>query len=80
MTKTIFGAAVLGLGVAVLRRFGPALRAWAMRECEDMFDKMPEEFPLKRMMQSVEEIREQNQRILHDLDEERTALAAVAGR
>jgi hypothetical protein len=80
MKKAIIAGAVLVAGVAALRRFGPALRAWAMRECEGMFDKMPEEFPLKRMMRSVEDIRGQNQQILQVLDEERTAMADAAGR
>jgi hypothetical protein len=79
MKKAIIGGAVLVAGVAALRRFGPAIRGWAMRECQEMFDRMPEEFPPKRMMRSVEEVREQNERILEVLDGERTALAVARG-
>jgi hypothetical protein len=79
MKKIIIGAAVFLAAVAALRRFGPALARWAMRKCEEMFDHMPEEAPSKRMMRGIEEIREQNTRILHQLDEERTALAAASG-
>jgi hypothetical protein len=78
MKKVIIGAAVFVLGVAAIRRFGPALRQWALRECQGMFDRMPEEFPPKQMLHSIEEVREQNQRILRALDEEPTALAAAS--
>jgi hypothetical protein len=77
--KMIIGAAALVAALAALRRFGPALGQRAMRKCEEMFDRMPEEFPPKRMMRSIEEIREQNTRILRQLEEEergRTTLAA----
>jgi len=77
--KIIVGAAVFVAAMAALRRFGPALGKWAMRKCEEIFDHMPEEAPPKRMMRGIEEIREQNTRILHRLDEERTALAAASG-
>jgi hypothetical protein len=79
MKKMLIGAAVLVFGVAALRRFGPVLGEWAMRKCEEVFDRMPEEFPPKRMVRGIEEIREQNKRILHQLDEERTAIAAAPG-
>jgi hypothetical protein len=77
--KMIIGAAVFVAALAALRRFGPALGERAMRKCEEMFDRMPEEFLPKRMMHSLEELREQNSRILRDLDEERTSLAAAPG-
>jgi hypothetical protein len=75
--KVIIGAAVAGTAVAVLRRFGPAVHAWAMGKCQEMFEHLPEEIPLKRMMRGIEEIREQNARILRNLDEEPTAVAAA---
>jgi hypothetical protein len=77
--KIVIGGAAFVVAVAALRRFGPALHAWAMKKCEEMFDHMPEEFPPKRMMHNIDEIREQNTRILHQLEEEehgRTRLAA----
>ena len=40
----IIGVAVLVGTLAALRRFGPALGKRAMRKCQEMFDRMPEEF------------------------------------
>jgi hypothetical protein len=48
-----------------------------MGKCHDMFDRMPEDFPTKRMMRGIEEIREQNARILLHLEEEPTAQVAA---
>jgi hypothetical protein len=79
MSKTIVAAAVFVLAIAALRRFGPALGKRAMTKCEEMFDRMPDDSPPKRMMRGIEEIREQNSRILRDLEEERTALAGAPG-
>jgi hypothetical protein len=75
--KLIIGAAAAGTAVAVLRRFGPVVHTWAMDKCQEMFEHMPEEFPPKRMMRGIEEIRDQNARILRNLDEEPAALAAA---
>jgi hypothetical protein len=77
--KLIVGAGVLVLALAALRRFGPALGKRAMAKCQEMFDRMPEELPPKRMMRGIEEIREQNSRILRELEEEHTALAGAPG-
>jgi hypothetical protein len=47
-----------------------------------MFDRMPADFPPKRMLRGIEEIQEQNTQILRRLEEQeeeehrRTALAA----
>jgi hypothetical protein len=79
MKKVLIGAAVLAAALAVLRRFGPALEERAMRKCEAMFDRMPEDFPPKRMVRGIEQIQEQNTQILRRLEEEEhrpTALAA----
>ncbi|HEX6331410.1 MAG TPA: hypothetical protein VF129_09030 [Actinomycetota bacterium] len=79
MKKLAIAAAVLVAALAALRRFGPALRERAMRKCEEMFDQMPEDFPPKRMMRGIEELREQNTRILRQLEEpgSQTPLAAA---
>ncbi len=77
MKKTIIGAAVFVAALAALRRFGPALGERAMSKCQQMFERMPEEFPPKRMMRSLEEIREQNTRILRHLEEVRERPAVV---
>lgn len=79
MKKTITGAAALVAALATLRRFGPALGERAMRKCEQMFERMPEDFPPKQMLHGIEEIRAQNTRILRQLEQEeqrRTVLAA----
>lgn len=78
MKKMIIGVAVSVTALAALRVFGPALGKRAMRKCEEMFDRMPEEFPPKRMMHSIDEIREQNMRILHLLEEEHDGVGAAA--
>ena len=75
--KLIIGAAAAGTAVAVLRRLGPAMHTWAIDKCQEMFEHMPEEFPPKRVMRGIEEIRDQNARILRNLDEEPAALAAA---
>jgi hypothetical protein len=73
--KIIVAVGVLVLALVALRRFGPALVKRAMTKCQEMVDRMPEAFPPRRMMRGIEEIREQNSRILRDLEEERRALA-----
>lgn len=79
MKKMIIGAAVFVAALAALRRLGPALGERAMRKCEEMFDRMPEECPPKRMLHGIEEIREQNTRILGQLEKEEHPRTAGAG-
>jgi hypothetical protein len=71
MKKVVIAAAVFAGAIAALRRFGPALGRRAMKKCEDMVEHMPEGFLPKRLMRGLEEIREQNKRILHELEEVR---------
>ncbi|HEX6263036.1 MAG TPA: hypothetical protein VF097_09340 [Actinomycetota bacterium] len=80
MKKFLIGAAMLLTVVAALRRFGPALGRLAMRKCEEMLARMPEDFPPKRMMHGIEEIRAQNARILHHLEEGTSSTAALGRR
>lgn len=77
MRKLIIGISVVVAAGAALRRFGPALGTRAMGKCHDMFDRMPEDFPPKRMVRGIEEIREQNSRILLHLEQEPAAQAAA---
>lgn len=79
MKKLMVVAAVLVTGFFVLRRFGPRLKERAMRKCEEMFDRMPDRFPPKRMMRGIDEVRVQNAEILRLLRSEdgRTRLTAV---
>lgn len=69
LKRLIIVAATLVATLAALHRFGPALRERAKRKCLEMFEHMPEDFPPKRIMRSLEEIREQNARILSHLEE-----------
>lgn len=80
MKKMIGIAVALVVVFAVLRRIGPALRDRAMAKCQEMFDRMPEDFPPKRLLQNLEEIGEQNARILRHLGQEDVLLAAGEAR
>ena len=79
MKKMIIGGIVLVAAGAAFRRFGPELHRLAMTKCEEMFEHMPEDFPPKRMMRGIEDVREQNSRILLRLAEEEP-IAAVPGK
>lgn len=70
MKKPMIVAATFAT-LAALHRFGPALRERAKAKCLAMFEHMPEDFPPKRIMRSLDEIREQNARILSHLEEEK---------
>ena len=79
MKKLLASTVLVGGCVYVVRRFGPWLSEFAMRHCEQMFEQMPDDFPPRRMMRGIDEIREQNTRILHQLERQehrRTAVAA----
>lgn len=78
MKKLVIGAVGIAAAVVALRRFGPALGERAMRKCAEMFERMPEGFPPKRVMHGIEEIREQNTRILSRLENEERQPVAVA--
>lgn len=81
MKRMFIGAAAVVTAAAALRRFGPALGRRAMTKCGEMLARMPEDFPPKRIMRGIEEIRDQNARILHHLEERETTLAdSPAGR
>lgn len=70
MRRIAIGAALTGVGVLVARTLAPKLHARLLAGCERMFERMPEEFPPKRVMRGIEEIRANTARIL-DLLEER---------
>lgn len=80
MKKMIIGAAAVVVALAGFRRFGPALGRRAMSKCHQMFERMPEAFPPKRMMRSIEEIREQNDRILRHLEQDHGRTTLLAAR
>ena len=64
-------AAVIGGVVVAVRVLAPKLHTRMLAACKGMFEQMPEDFPPKRMMGGIEEIRANTTRIL-ELLEERT--------
>ncbi len=74
--KLIIEAIVVTAGITALRRFAPALEQKMMAKCEGMFDRMPEDSPPKRILHGIDEIREQNERILHHLEQPTTLAVA----
>lgn len=58
MKKIVFGGATLVMGAAALRRFGPKLEERAMRKCGEMFSRMNEGSPPKKMLRRTEQVRD----------------------
>ncbi len=71
MRRIVVSAAVIGGVVVAVRVLAPKLHTRMLAACEGMFEQMPEDFPPKRMMGGIEEIRANTTRIL-ELLEERT--------
>jgi hypothetical protein len=71
MRRIVIGAALVGVGVVVARALGPKLHERALAGCERMFEQMPDDFPPKRMMQGIEEIRANTARTRELLEEQR---------
>jgi hypothetical protein len=69
MRRIAVGAALTGVGVLVARALAPKLHARLLAGCERMFEEMPDEFPPKRMMRGIEEMRANTARILELLEE-----------
>jgi hypothetical protein len=72
MRRIAISVALIGGVVVAARVLAPKLHARMMAACEGMFEQMPEDFPPKRMMGGIEEIRENTARTL-ELLEQRTA-------
>ena len=70
MRRIAIGAAVIGGVVVAARTLAPKLHARMLAACKAMFEQMPEDFPPKRIMSGVEEIRANTTRLLALLDEE----------
>jgi hypothetical protein len=64
MRRIAISAALIGGVVVAARVLAPKLHARMMAACEEMFEQMPEDFPPKRMMGAIEEIRENTARTL----------------
>ena len=69
MRRSAIGAAVIGGVVVAARVLAPKLHARMLATCEGMFEHMPEDFPPKRMLRGIDEIRANTTRILELLDE-----------
>ena len=69
MRRIAISAAVIGGVVVAARVLAPKLHARMLATCEGMFEQMPEDFPPKRMMGGIEEIRGNTTRILKLLEE-----------
>lgn len=72
MRRIAIGAALTGAGL-VARALAPKLHARLLARCERMFEQMPDDFPPKRMMRGIEEIRTNTARTLELLEERKQA-------
>lgn len=70
MRRIAIGAAVIGGVLVAARALAPKMHAQMLAACNAMFEQMPEDFPPKRIMSGVEEIRANTTRLLALLDEE----------
>ena len=69
MRKVAIGAAVIAGAVVAARVLAPKLHARMLAACKGMFEQMPEDFPPKRMMGGIEEIRANTAQTLELLEE-----------
>lgn len=65
---TVIVTVVAGVGFLIVRARGPKLHERLMARCEGMFEQMPDDFPPKRVMRGIEEIRVNTARILELLE------------
>jgi hypothetical protein len=69
MKRIVINAAVIGGAVVAARTLGPKLHSKMLAKCQGTFELMPEDFPPKKIMGGVEEIRANTTRILELLEE-----------
>ena len=74
MRRIAISVALIGGIVIAARTLTPKLHERMMAACQGMFEQMPEDFPPKRMLGGIEEIRANTARTL-ELLEERTVAA-----
>ena len=70
MRRLAIAAALIGGGAVVVRALAPKLHARMLAACKGMFEQMPDDFPPKRMMAGIEEIRANTARALQLLEEQ----------
>jgi hypothetical protein len=75
MRRIVIGAALAGVGVLTARALGAKLQERLMARCERMFEQMPDDFPPKRVMRGIEEVRVNTARTLELLEERKQATA-----
>ena len=68
MRRIVIVGALVGAGILVARAFGPKLHERLMARCEGMFERMPDTFPPKRMMNGIDEVRRSTARIVDLLE------------
>jgi hypothetical protein len=68
MRRVLIGTAIVGGGAVAVRTLAPKLRARRERDRGDVFARMPDWSPLKRMMRAIEETRDNTARILAILE------------
>ena len=73
MRRIVIVGSLAGVGVLIARALGPKLHERLMARCEGMFEQMPDDFPPKRMMRGIEEIRANTARTLELLEERKQA-------
>jgi hypothetical protein len=73
MRRLAFGAAFVGVAVLGARLIMPRLHARLLAACTHMFEEMPEDFPPRRMLAGIEEIRLNTARALVLLEEREQA-------
>lgn len=71
MRRMVIGAALAGAAVLTARALGPKLHERLMARCERMFEQMPDDFPPKRMLRGIEEIRANTARTRELVEEQR---------
>ena len=73
MRRIVIVGSLAGVGVLIAGALGPKLHERLMARCEGMFEQMPDDFPPKRMMRGIEEIRANTARTLELLEERKQA-------
>jgi hypothetical protein len=71
MRRIATAATIAGVGVLLARAIVPKLKLHErlMARCERMFQEMPDDFPPKRIMRGIEEVRANTERTLQLLEE-----------
>ena len=78
MRRLAIAAALIGGAIVAVRALTPKLHARMLAACKGMFEQMPDDFPPKRMMSGIEEIRANTTRTLELLEERTQAEEAAA--